>query len=168
MSLSSALRTSGVRFTSARIRSAAAMTSAARRVANMGGKTDGIRAHREVPHESLLNWRTLSRVLRDGLAHRTPHPLPLPRVLVNLTYKRAAPSFSRSGAAPRTRGRFPVVRLVDRVKAHDQTGAVAQLGERCNRTAEVTGSIPVSSIAGPQFGFTRLGIALAFRNYARR
>jgi hypothetical protein len=25
-------------------------------------------------------------------------------------------------------------------------GAVAQLGERCNRTAEVTGSIPVSSI----------------------
>ena len=25
------------------------------------------------------------------------------------------------------------------------SGAVAQLGERCNRTAEVTGSIPVSS-----------------------
>jgi hypothetical protein len=26
-------------------------------------------------------------------------------------------------------------------------GAVAQLGERCNRTAEVRGSIPLSSIA---------------------
>jgi hypothetical protein len=31
-------------------------------------------------------------------------------------------------------------------------GAVAQLGERCNRTAEVRGSIPLSSMAGGRKG----------------
>ena len=40
-----------------------------------------------------------------------------------------------------------MVRAVrQQLEARHQRGAVAQLGERCNRTAEVTGSIPVSSI----------------------
>jgi hypothetical protein len=30
----------------------------------------------------------------------------------------------------------------------ESTGAVAQMGERCNRTAEVRGSIPLSSTKG--------------------
>ncbi len=36
--------------------------------------------------------------------------------------------------------------LVSTVDARDERGAVAQLGERCNRTAEVRGSIPLSSM----------------------
>ena len=41
-----------------------------------------------------------------------------------------------------------VRRSASRLPPHPRrSGAVAQLGERCNRTAEVTGSIPVSSIA---------------------
>jgi hypothetical protein len=39
-------------------------------------------------------------------------------------------------------GTFPV--LLGRSRG--QVGAVAQLGERCNRTAEVRGSIPLSSM----------------------
>ena len=38
-----------------------------------------------------------------------------------------------------------------------RTGAVAQLGERCNRTAEVRGSTPLGSTSGPQdFPMTRI------------
>src|SRR5215510_6838453 len=51
-----------------------------------------------------------------------------------------------SGAAPRMRGLFHGA-TNGLGQAPYRYGAVAQLGERCNRTAEVTGSIPVSSIA---------------------
>ena len=37
-----------------------------------------------------------------------------------------------------------------RRRPREYRGAVAQLGERCNRTAEVRGSIPLSSTEGSQ------------------
>jgi hypothetical protein len=49
----------------------------------------------------------------------------------------------------------------------DERGAVAQLGERCNRTAEVTGSIPVSSIAAQGTRVT-LPAATIYRHSSRQ
>ncbi len=53
-----------------------------------------------------------------------------------------------SGAAPLSCGAFSMVHGGLNWPTSSECGAVAQLGERCNRTAEVTGSIPVSSIEG--------------------
>ena len=46
------------------------------------------------------------------------------------------------------------------------SGAVAQLGERCNRTAEVTGSIPVSSMEVKTLSHCSSGVEHSIRNRA--
>src|SRR6185312_6185190 len=58
--------------------------------------------------------------------------------------------FTRVGSGPASRGFFH-----RRVEVARGAGAVAQLGERCNRTAEVTGSIPVSSMSGSSRSFEK-------------
>ena len=76
----------------------------------------------------------------DSLPRRAPR--------VCLTARAAWLDFLRDGGSARLRGRFRLAngRSGTTLSMSHQCGAVAQLGERCNRTAEVRGSIPLSSI----------------------
>ena len=74
-----------------------------------------------------------------GLRHR-----------LGLDFRRGSATLMKSGPAL-FRGAFALIRCDGSARPGSRTvrrgyrGAVAQLGERCNRTAEVRGSIPLSS-----------------------